>query len=216
MPTSYVTPAQLLEKIRYDPGTKKGSVLDVVHIVTNREKKHASTTLKSILDKYPDISENITYFKFEGYKQRPTKVADVATLMEIAWLCPGKHAMKFRAAGAVNLCRALGGDLSLADEIQQRRNEITEEEQAALLACTGVTTAEATGHAVESAAQRECRIKHEKRMAELREERAKIARLHEQYARLRERDARWVEGMREQAARWNEEATRLREAKSAH
>ena len=44
--------------------------------------------------------------------------------MEIAWLCPGKAAKEFRRQGAVTLCRALGGDLTLVDEIEKRHAEV--------------------------------------------------------------------------------------------
>jgi hypothetical protein len=88
-------------------------------------------------------------FKFPGQGQRPTPVATVMTLCEIAWLLPGLNAAIFRKEGAATLCRALGGDLTLIDEIKARHGEIAGgEEQGILLEGTGVTVAEANGTAI--------------------------------------------------------------------
>ena len=57
-------------------------------------------------------------------KGRETPVADAATLVEIAWLCPGKAAVTFRRKGAESVCRMLGGDLTLVDEIQRRHTQV--------------------------------------------------------------------------------------------
>ena len=51
-------------------------------------------------------------------------MADAATLVEIAWLCPGKVAMDSRRKGAEMMCRMLGGDLSLVKDIQRRHAQI--------------------------------------------------------------------------------------------
>ena len=189
MALSQLNPAQILGKIRYDTLTKKGSVLDVVQLVTGCTQKHASRELASVLDSFPDIRQKMADMKFEGYKQKPTKAAYLATLIEIAWLCPGKHAKDFRRTGAVTLCRALGGDLSLVDEIRRKHGEVTEEEQAALLAGTGVTAAEANGQAVVrvvvSAAEQERRCKLENDMLE-----AEAAKRREEAAKMREENAK--------------------------
>ena len=148
MAVATFTPAEILQKIRYDPSTKKGSVYDVIRLVTGCETKHAGQTLSSITDKFPEVTKNFGDFQFPGRGQRPTPVAFLKDLIEIAWLCPGKHAKEFRRTGAVTLCRALGGDLSLVDEIRARHGEVSETEQEALLAGTGVTAAEANGQAL--------------------------------------------------------------------
>ena len=134
--------------IRYDRLTKKGSVLDVVRLVTGCANDHASRNFAAIVEKFPDVYQKVADFKFPGQGQRPTPVAHLSTLIEIAWLCPGKRAKEFRRTGAVTMCRALGGDLSLVDEIRKRHRETTEEEREAFLAGTGVTAAEADGRAV--------------------------------------------------------------------
>ena len=55
-------------------------------------------------------------------KGRETPVADAATLVEIARLCPSKAAVQFRRKGAETVCRMLGGDLTLVDEIQHKHD----------------------------------------------------------------------------------------------
>lgn len=93
---------------------------------------------------FPDINEKIANFQFPGRGQRVTPVADTPTLVEIAWLCPGRAAKEFRRKGAITLCRALGGDLTLVDEIETRHRAISgTEEQQTLLAGTGVSVARA-------------------------------------------------------------------------
>ena len=68
-------------------------------------------------------------------KGRETLVADATTLVELAWLLPGKAAAVFRRKGAEKVCRMLGGDLTLVDEIQRRHAQIAgTAEEAFLLA----------------------------------------------------------------------------------
>lgn len=157
MALTALTPAQILGRIRYDSLTKKGSVFDVIRLVTDQENP------KKLLDRMtaqvPEVLPNWEYFKFPGQGQRPTPVAYLKDLIEIAWLCPGKHAKEFRRTGAVTLCRALGGDLSLVDEIKERHGEVTEAEQEALLAGTGVSVAEANGQAIVSPEEERARVR---------------------------------------------------------
>ena len=116
-------------------------------LVTGCNRSHASETFSGVIAKFPDVNDKIVNFKFQGQGQRPTPVAHLSTLLEIAWLCPGKRAKEFRRTGAVTMCRALGGDLSLVEEIRTRHAVVTVEEQEAFLADTGVTLSDANGQA---------------------------------------------------------------------
>ncbi len=80
---------------------------------------------------YPELTERTVKVGFGP--GRPTDCADTATLVEIAWLCPGKAAKEFRRQGAVTLCRALGGDLTLVDEIERRHVQVAGTETERLL-----------------------------------------------------------------------------------
>ena len=57
-------------------------------------------------------------------KGRGTPVADAATLVEIARLCPGRAVREFRRKGAETVCCMLGGDHSLVDDIQHRHTQV--------------------------------------------------------------------------------------------
>jgi len=48
-------------------------------------------------------------------------VADVKTIVEIIMLLPGKHAARVRRQAAELLCRYLGGDLAIVDEVCAHR-----------------------------------------------------------------------------------------------
>ncbi len=147
MAVARFTTDEIRRSIRFDPLTKRGSVLDVVQLVTGCDQRNASRNLQRVLDNHPAILPQLIDLKFPGYKQKPTKAALIKDLVEIAWLCPGKYAAEFRQSGAVMLCRALGGDPALVEEIRARRGTVAVEAQEALLAGTGVTAAEANAQA---------------------------------------------------------------------
>ena len=138
-----LTPQQILARIRYDTDSQRGSVLDVVQLVTGCAQANASRDLQRILEVHPDLRPKMKDLKFNGRGQRPTPVAPLPVLIEIAWLCPGRHAQAFRRTGARTLCRALGGDLSLIDEIKARKAKVPFE------IAPGVSTAVANGQALQ-------------------------------------------------------------------
>lgn len=45
MAVATFTPSEILQKIRYEPSTKKGSVYDVIRLVTGCETKHVGQTV---------------------------------------------------------------------------------------------------------------------------------------------------------------------------
>ena len=93
-------------------------------------------TFSRITKSHPELNPKWVKLRING-KGRETPVADAATLVEIAWLCPGKAAIQFRRKGAETVCRMLGGDLTLVDEIQRRRAHVAgTAEQEFLLADT--------------------------------------------------------------------------------
>ena len=120
-----ITAANLTDGIRVDKATQKGSVRDVIQTVTNRrDGSHLSQVLSRILKDNPSLNPKCVKLRING-KGRETSVADAATLIEVAWLCPGKAAVAFRREGAESVCRILGGDLSLVEEIQRRHAQLT-------------------------------------------------------------------------------------------
>lgn len=122
--------------IRVDKGTKKGSVLDVIKMVLGCDSSNANTSLGRLIQANPDMgygcTQRCTQLRING-KGRLTPVADAKTLVEIVWLLPGKKAHTFRRQSSENVCRLLGGDLSLVFEIEARHAilQSTEEGRAA-------------------------------------------------------------------------------------
>lgn len=154
-----LTPSDILQRIRFDPVQKQGSVYDVIQLVTGCRKDATPTMFARMSEQFPDVRTLCSDFKFPGQGQRLTPCAPTSTLVEIAWLCPGRAAKEFRRQGAVTLCRALGGDLSLIDEIRERHGLVNAQEQEMLLAGTGVTAAEANGQAIEDPEERRQRLR---------------------------------------------------------
>lgn len=114
-----ITATNLTGGIRVDQATQKGSIRDVIQTVTKRsDGSHLSQVLSRILEDNPSLNPKCVKLRING-KGRSTPVADAVTLVEIDWLCPGRAATDFRRKGAETVCRMLGGDLTLVDEIQR-------------------------------------------------------------------------------------------------
>ena len=54
----------------------------------------------------PDLHANCMQLRINN-QSKETPFADAATLVEIAWLLPGKAATQFRRKGAETVCRML-------------------------------------------------------------------------------------------------------------
>ena len=64
-----------------------------------------------------EVTEIFGDFKFRGQGQKRTDVADLRGAVELTFLLPGRHAARVRRQAAELLCRYLGGDLALVDEV---------------------------------------------------------------------------------------------------
>lgn len=151
MAVAQFTPSEILRRIRFDPLSKKGSVLDVIQLVTEcgkyhasrnyaaiQAKKGASNTWAGLADKFPDISLKVDYHKFPGQGQRPTPVADLPTLFQIMAILPGSRSRNFAKRSMDVFTRTFAGDERLCDEVAKQRKTLegTHFENAA----AGVTT----------------------------------------------------------------------------
>ncbi len=125
-----IAAVNLTDGIRVDQATQNGSIYDVISVVTQKDNTHVTQTFARITRNNPELNPKCVKLKING-KGRGTPVTDATTLVEIAWLCPGRAATEFRRKGAETVCRMLGGDLSLVDEIQHRHAQVagTAEEQ---------------------------------------------------------------------------------------
>ena len=93
------------------------SAVDVVEAITGKTKNNARNSLDCVRERYPEVARNLSYFRFPGRGQRDTHVVDVRGIVEIVMLLPGQHAARVRRQAAELLCRFLGGDLALVDEV---------------------------------------------------------------------------------------------------
>lgn len=116
-----LTPAQILGRIRYDPLTKKGSVYDVIQLVTGCRQNHAPVNFQRIGKNFPEMSNRVSSHKFPGQGQRPTPVADMPTLFRLMAMLPGSRSRNFAGKSMDVFTRAFGGDERLGNEIAKRR-----------------------------------------------------------------------------------------------
>ena len=115
--------------IRYDLETKKGSVLDVIMVVTGKTSGNASNTVKALPE---ELTQEISQLRING-KGRETPVADAKTLVQIVWELPGKAAKEFRRGCANYICRILGGDPTLVREMEMRVRHTPDEQKSLFL-----------------------------------------------------------------------------------
>ena len=113
-----LTLAQVMERVRRVPdGEFKGfgSVYDVLKLVSgNSNVRDAWTQMSAVVDS----AYNWHHHKFPGERQRNTPVADVSTLIEIVWDCPGTVARAFRRQCADLIKRVFEGDETVINEIR--------------------------------------------------------------------------------------------------
>jgi hypothetical protein len=83
-------------RIRMTP-EKMPSLVDVGVILTGKTASNVARDLQVILDKYPEVTQKVGYFQFGGQGQRDAPVPkNLATLIEIIFLLPGRSAAKVR------------------------------------------------------------------------------------------------------------------------
>jgi hypothetical protein len=112
--------ADVTANIRVDFDSRKGSVIDVIRLVNSETSSNqASCTFKRLATELPELAASCCQLRING-KGKLTPCADARTLVEIVWSLPGKAARAFRQTSARAVCRVLGGDLSLVDEIEGR------------------------------------------------------------------------------------------------
>jgi hypothetical protein len=127
--------SNILPSIRIDQTTQKGSVYDVVMAVTGCAQSNAAQVFLRLTEQYPAFEPRglkVAKTRING-TGKETPVADAATLIEIAFLLPGKKARAFGRACADKVRRDLGGDLTLIDEIEHRHSEICKTAQEGFL-----------------------------------------------------------------------------------
>ena len=93
------------------------SVIDVVQAITGKDARHAAQEVRTLCSRYPEVDHILVHFLFRGQGQRKTLVTSVRGIVEIVMLIGGPHAARVRRLAAELLCRWLGGDLAIIDEV---------------------------------------------------------------------------------------------------
>jgi hypothetical protein len=91
-------------------------------IISEKDRQHAAHDLRVICDTYRDLCQKLAHVAFAGQGNHSnSKGCDLPTLVEIMMLSPSRKAAPIRRLAAVTLCRVLGGDTSLANQIFEIR-----------------------------------------------------------------------------------------------
>jgi len=111
-------PLEQVGRIRMTP-EKLPSLVDVGVVLTGKDARHTCRDVQAVLQKYPEVAQKVDHFHFGGQGQRNTPVPkDLAALIEIIFLLPGRAAAQVRRAAAQVFVRYLGGDLTLIGEVE--------------------------------------------------------------------------------------------------
>ena len=85
--------------------------------MTGKHVRIAAGDVLLVQEKHPEVLQKLTHFRFPGQGQRSTPVTCATGLIELAMLLPGRQAARVRRQAAELLCRYLGGDISLVEEV---------------------------------------------------------------------------------------------------
>jgi hypothetical protein len=95
--------------------------IDALMIISEKDRQNAAHDLRVICDKY-NLCKKLTHVAFGGQGNHSnSKGCDLPTLVEIMMLSPSQKGATIRRRAAVTLCRVLGGDTSLANQIFEIR-----------------------------------------------------------------------------------------------
>jgi len=109
-------PLAQVGRIRMTP-EKMPSLVDMGVILTGSSARDVAQIIRRLVVAHPDLETRCFQIKFGGRGNRDTPVPkDLATLIEIIFLLPGRAAAQVRRTAAQLFVRYIGGDLSLIDE----------------------------------------------------------------------------------------------------
>jgi hypothetical protein len=125
---------EVVSNIRVDRVTQKGSVYDVVMAVSGC---WVTQTYTRLCRQHPEFSstEKVQRICINGCG-RLAPMVNVLTLIEIAYVLPGKAATTFRRSLAAIVCRMLGGDLTILAEVERRHTQMASTSEGAFLSGT--------------------------------------------------------------------------------
>ena len=100
-----------------DENPPRVSIIDVTMAVSGGSQHDAARSLRRLSDQYPEVGPNWSHLKFKGRGQRDTPVTDATGIVEVIMLLQGQQAARVRRQAAELLCRWLGGDMAIIDEV---------------------------------------------------------------------------------------------------
>ena len=102
---------------RTDENPPRVSIIDVTMAVSGGSQHDAAKSLRRLCDQYPEVGPNWSHLKFKGPGQRQTPVTEAKGIVEVIMLLQGQQAARVRRQAAELLCRWLGGDMAIIDEV---------------------------------------------------------------------------------------------------
>ena len=97
------------------------SVIDLAAAITTKDANQAAEQVAYVKKRHPEVTEIFGDFKFRGRGQKNTPVTGLRGAVELTFLLPGSRAARVRRQAAELLCRFLGGDIALVDEVCRNR-----------------------------------------------------------------------------------------------
>lgn len=100
------------------------SVFDFIQVVGNYKVSGVRKAWSRIIERYPEICDQITQYSFggRGGAAKKTPVIDKQGLLYILGVLPGALGHKYRQEAAKLVCRYLDADITLAEEVVDRNN----------------------------------------------------------------------------------------------
>ena len=113
-------PLEQVGHLRLTP-EKLPALVDVGVVLTGKSAHDVARDLRIIMDRHPDLGHKLSQVSFggRGGNRESLVPKDLAALVEIIFLLPGRAAAQVRQAAAQIFVRYLGGDLTLISEIQR-------------------------------------------------------------------------------------------------
>ena len=110
--------------IRVDKGTNFASLKDLLMIFG-----YSEANVNKVINGLPDeLREKCTLMQLNGVGNKML-CAPANILIEIVWALKSSKTHEFRSQCAKTICRVLGGDTTLADEIERRHSAISTAEE---------------------------------------------------------------------------------------
>ena len=115
-----------------DEAPPRISVIDVVQAMTGNCARHAAQEVRTLCSRYPEVDQILVHFLFRGQGQRKTYVTSVRGIVEVVMLLQGQQAARVRRQAAELLCRWLGGDMAIIDEVCGRLIRMLRQQRASV------------------------------------------------------------------------------------